>query len=204
MTRLRRSRPVEATDPAAALAAALEDAPDQLSRAKALALVCRATGWPVGHAWVRFDGHWRSGQDWFDLDADRFAALRGLTLACDLGPGRGIVAAVLHLESTRLLGDLSSLGSDLRQREADKAGLADAVGVPVFGDGAVIAVLEFLVTSSVEPTEEILDALRAVGDLVAPPAEVVAPPVTITRPVDATHLPALPMKGFPWQQVSRG
>src|SRR5580765_71063 len=113
MTRLRRPRPLAATDPGPALLAALGDAPEQLSRAKALALACRATGWPVGHAWVRFDGNWRSGQDWFDLEADRFAALRGLTLACDLGPGRGTVAAVLHLESPRLLADLSSLGSDL-------------------------------------------------------------------------------------------
>jgi hypothetical protein len=188
-----------------ALAEALDTAPDQLSRAKALALVCRATGWPVGHAWVRFDGNWRSGQDWCDLDEERFAPMRGLTLACDLGPGRGIVAAVLHLEAPRFLSDLSSLGSDLRRREAEKAGLAAAVGVPVFSDGSIIAVLEFLLTAPVDPSENLIDALREVGELVAPPAEVVAPAVTITRPVDASQLPAVPMRPFlPWLNVSRG
>jgi hypothetical protein len=174
MTRLRRPRPrpTAAADPGRAIAVALEDTPETFSRARALAFVCRATGWPVGHAWVRFDGNWRSGQDWFDVDTDRYAALRGLTLACDLGPGRGIVAAVLHLEAPRVLADLSSIGSDLRLREATKAGLAAAVGVPVDGARGVVTVLEFLTEEPVTATAELIDALAAVTERIAPPLPV--------------------------------
>lgn len=151
------------SDLAGKIRAALAESDESLTRATALELVCQATGWPVGHAWVRLDGSWRTGHDWFDTDADRFAELRAVTEACDLGPGRGVVAAVLHLEATRFLGDLAGLGSDQRRATAEAARLHSMVGVPVTADDQVVAVLEFLCEYAVPADDEVADALREVA-----------------------------------------
>lgn len=149
---------------ATALVDALAEAPARLGRSDALELVCRATGWPVGHAWVRLDGSWRSGHDWYDDDTDRYRALHDVTDACDLGPGRGVVAAVLHLEATRFLADLAGLGSEQRQATAQATGLRAMVGVPVTTDNQVVTVLEFLTESEVFASDALADALGRVTE----------------------------------------
>jgi len=153
-----------------AVADALHEVPDRLSRAEALELVCTATGWPVGHAWVRLEGNWRSADDWCALDEDRYQALHDVTAACNLGPGRGVIAAVLHLETTRFLPDVRGLGSDQRCQVAEAAGLHGVVGVPVSDGREVVAVLEFLTSEPIDADDQLCDALRAVADrIVAAP-----------------------------------
>lgn len=143
-----------------ALSAALKAAPDKLSLAEAIELVCTATGWPVGHAWVRVDGNWRSSGEWYADDLERYESLHEVTSVCNLGPGRGVVAAVLHLETTRFLPDLRGLGSEQRQSVAEVAGLRAVVGIPVPADDEVVAVLEFLTAQPVAAEDVLADALR--------------------------------------------
>lgn len=138
---------------------------------EAIDLVCSATGWPVGHVWVKGPAGWRSSGA---LHLDRavqhprdgaLTALRDCTALTDLGSGRGIVAAVLHLEACRFLPGLDGLGSPGRARHAQLAGLRGVVGVPVRSatDHVVDAVLEFVTATDVEPDGSLAEALLDVA-----------------------------------------
>jgi hypothetical protein len=133
-----------------------------LSYEDAVALVCQATGWPVGHVWVRGAEGWRSSGAWHDAGSE-FADLKASTAATDLGSGRGIVAAVLHLEASRILPGLAGLGSTVRERDAAAVGLTTVVGVPLRRAGKIEAVFEFVTPDHVEAEDSLADALLAVA-----------------------------------------
>jgi hypothetical protein len=145
----------------AALVGRPPGSPPMLSYDEALDLVCRATGWPVGHVWVRGQEGWKSSGAWHD-DGPQFADLKASTAVTDLGSGRGIVAAVLHLEACRFMPDLSGLGSTVRHQNAVDAGLVAVVGVPLRRSDKIDAIFEFITTASVEPDNDLSDALLAV------------------------------------------
>jgi hypothetical protein len=145
----------------AELAARQSGSNAMLSFDEAVELVCRATGWPVGHVWVRGQEGWKSSGAWYD-NGPQFADLKASTAVTDLGSGRGIVAAVLHLEACRFMSDLSGLGSTVRHQNAVEAGLAAVVGVPLRRSDKIEAVFEFVTTAAVEPDNDLSDALLAV------------------------------------------
>jgi hypothetical protein len=129
-----------------------------LGYAEAVDLVCRATGWPVGHVWINSPTGWRSSGAWHDA-GPQYADLKDCTATTELGSGRGIVAAVLHLESCRFLPGLEGLGSAPRHGHAIAAGLTSVVGVPIHASGKVVAVMEFIVAGDVEPDGALAQAL---------------------------------------------
>lgn len=133
-----------------------------LTYTEAVDLVCRATGWPVGHLWVRGDQGWQSSGAWHDA-GPQFAELKASTAETNLGSGRGIVAAVLHLNTCRFLPGLEGLGSQLRMRQAAALGLTTVVGVPLNRGGRLDAVFEFVTTSYIEPDGTLTEALLAVA-----------------------------------------
>jgi hypothetical protein len=157
---------------AAALQAALAAVQGELSHQEALQLVCEATRWPVGHMWVSSRSGWHSSGAWFDA-GPQFAPMRSATESTDLGGGRGIVAAVLHLESCRFLPGLDGLGSSARIEPAKAAGLRSVIGVPVHATGPqstgagshrpVAAVLEFCCATEIEPDGALAQALLDVA-----------------------------------------
>jgi len=136
--------------------------PGPLTFAEAVDIVCDATGWPVGHVWARGANGWQSSGAWHDSGPE-CAELKLTTAVTDLGSGRGIVAAVLHLEACRFLPGLEGLGSSGRKDQATALGLTAVVGVPVRRAGRVDAVLEFITASEVEPEDGLAEALLAVA-----------------------------------------
>ena len=165
------SKPLAAKEAAlvirAELAARWPNPRSFLSYEEALEVVCRATGWPVGHAWMRTPAGWRSSGAWFDSAKNSpdgaYASLRECTAVTDLGSGRGIVAAVLHLESCRFLPGLEGLGSNLRHREAAAAGLSAVIGVPVRTQGKLATVFEFITAGDVDADGTLSEALLEVA-----------------------------------------
>ncbi len=158
---------VTAQRAAEAIKAALAAKPGvRLNYDDALRLVCEATGWPVGHVWTAGHSGWRSSGAWFD-SGPQYRPLREATALTDLGAGRGIVAAVLYLESCRFLPGLDGLGGSLRHEQGRLAGLHSVVGVPVHaGIGEhrhVAAVLEFVTDSEVEPDGDLAQGLLDVA-----------------------------------------
>ena len=158
-----------------------------LSFDEAVDLVCGATGWPVGHVWVRGQEGWKSSGAWHDA-GPQFADLKASTAVTDLGSGRGIVAAVLHLEACRFMSDLSGLGSTVRHQNAVEAGLVAVVGVPLRRGDKIEAVFEFITTAAVEPDNDLSDALLAVvarSRRSLPTTNIPAPRRTVS--LDAEH-----------------
>jgi len=140
---------------------------------EAIAIVCDATGWPVGHVWTQTPSGWRSSGAWYSGASasnlgDQVNALRETSAITDLGSGRGIVAAVLHLESCRFLPGLEGLGSPLRQAHAAALRFRGVVGVPVRstvgGHDKVTAVLEFVTAQEIEPDGALAEALLDVAE----------------------------------------
>jgi len=153
---------------------------------EAVDLVCRATGWPIGHVWIRGAESWKSSGAWHD-DGPQFAGLKESTAVTDLGSGRGIVAAVLHLEACRFMPDLSGLGSTVRHQEAANAGLIAVVGVPLRRSEKIEAVFEFITTAPVEPDNDLSEALLAVAARSrrnAPATNIPAPRRTVSLDVE--------------------
>jgi hypothetical protein len=138
--------------------------PALLSYDEAVTLVCDATGWPIGHVWIRAAQGWRSSGAWHDAGPE-YADLKASTAVADLGSGRGIVAAVLHLGASRVLPGLAGLGSTVRERDAAAIGLATVVGVPVRRGGQIEAVFEFVTAETVEAEDSLADALLEVAAL---------------------------------------
>jgi hypothetical protein len=138
-----------------------------LTYEEALEVICRATGWPVGNAWMNTPTGWRSAA-WFDSGTEgpegSYAKLRDCTAVTDLGSGRGIVAAVLYLEACRFLPGLEGLGSTLRHREAAAAGLVSVVGVPVRTQGKLSTVFEFATVSAVDADGNLAEALVEIAE----------------------------------------
>jgi hypothetical protein len=136
-----------------------------LTYEEALEVICRATGWPVGNAWVNTPTGWRSAA-WFDTGTSDgpYARLRDCTAVTDLGSGRGIVAAVLYLEACRFLPGLEGLGSTLRHREAAAAGLVSVVGVPARTQGKLSTVFEFGTVSPVDADGTLAEALVEIAE----------------------------------------
>jgi hypothetical protein len=139
-----------------------QSASPSLSYDDAAAMVCRATGWPVGHVWLSTAKGWQSSGAWHD-GGPAFAELKTCTATTELGAGRGIVAAVLFLEACRFLPGLEGLGSSERRHHALALGLVGVVGVPVVRNGRVEAVMEFITRSDVEPDGDLTEALLAVA-----------------------------------------
>lgn len=166
-------------------------APAVLGYDEAVELICRATGWPVGHVWMRGAESWKSSGAWYD-DGPQFAGLKESTVVTDLGSGRGIVAAVLHLEACRFMSDLSGLGSTVRQQEAAQAGLVAVIGVPLRRGDKIEAVFEFITMAAVEPDNDLSEALLAVvarSRRTLPAANMPAANLPATN-LPATNLPA--------------
>jgi hypothetical protein len=166
-----------ATHAAAIQAALAVHNPGPITFAEAVGIVCGATCWPVGHVWVRGADGWQSSGAWHG--STEFAELQLTTAATDLGSGRGIVAAVLHLEACRFLPGLEGLGSATRKAQAAALGLTAVVGVPVRRAGKVEAVLEFITAGEVEPEGRLAEALLAVADRTRRaflPARIISPP----------------------------
>jgi hypothetical protein len=133
-----------------------------LSFADAIDVICTATAWPVGHVWAKSTTGWESSGAWRDAGPE-FAALKDATAATDLGSGRGIVAAVLHLESCRFMPGLEGLGGAERRAAAAALGLRAVVGVPVIRAGRVEAVLEFVTEVDIEPEGSLAESLLAIA-----------------------------------------
>jgi len=129
-----------------------------------LRLVCDATGWVLGQAWLP------SGEGaglvcsraWYaatqGLDAFR-AASEGLVLE----PGSGLPGRAWASSRPVWSQDMARDPGLPRAAVAAEVGLAGAVAVPVLVDGAPVAVLEFLVREPRDEDERLVGVVSAVA-----------------------------------------
>ncbi|MEY2475982.1 MAG: hypothetical protein QOG87_1297 [Actinomycetota bacterium] len=133
--------------------------------------VCTATGWPVGHAYLRApDGGLVPTLFWHFDEPSRFANFRRVTEGTPLELGVGLpgrVAASGRAEwITDVTGDLNfprAEGGDIEVRAA--------FAFPVIVDSEVVAVLEFFRPEPTEPDDAVLEVMEILAQQVGRVAE---------------------------------
>ena len=119
----------------------------------ALGAMCRAATLPYGELWVPAAGTSDDGaadrplthsSAWFDPDDTQLAAFATASRGFTFAPGVGLPGATAPEGAPVWVADLSAPGANfLRASLARRAGLRNAIGVPVVTDGEVVAVLAF-------------------------------------------------------------
>ncbi len=111
-----------------------------------LELICRSTGWSIGHVWLAAKDTGgvvlQPTRIWYVDDPQRRHAFRQATESLTLAPGQGLPGRVLatgRLELTRL-----SNPSSPRFGPAADAGLRTGFAIPIEAGGEIAAVMEFL------------------------------------------------------------
>lgn len=131
-----------------------------------LGLVCGATDWPVGHAFVLREGEMASAGRWYvqgALDPQAFAAFRQHSEQMRFAPGVGLPGRASASGSPVWIADVRDDPNFPRAELARAAGLAAAFAFPVRCGSEVVAVLEFFASRPCPPRAEVLDVMAYVG-----------------------------------------
>ncbi|MBI2078403.1 MAG: PAS domain S-box protein [Euryarchaeota archaeon] len=128
--------------------------------------VCAATGWPIGHVYVR-SGEWSSGLSptkiWHVDDPERFDTFRRITEATRFAPGVGLPGRVLGTGTPHWITDVTKDANFPRARIAADIGVRAAFAFPVLVEKEIVAVLEFFADRPLEPDEQVLEVMGHVG-----------------------------------------
>ena len=133
---------------------------------EAVGLVCRFTGWPVGHAYlVEAEGGGRlvPSRLWYPGDAGRYGSFRAVTEGLILAPGEGLPGQVVATGRPAWLADIATDPGFRRAAIGRDTGIRSALAMPVLAGSAVVAVLEFFSDRSAEPAGNLLDVLQHIG-----------------------------------------
>ena len=129
--------------------------------------VCRVSGWPVGHAYLRHPGP--NGADelvptgiWHLDEPAGFEAFVRTTEATRLAQGIGLPGRVLTSGRPAWIRDVDEDPNFPRARQAGTE-IGSAFAFPVVAEGNVAAVLEFFSRERTEPDEELLEVMTQVG-----------------------------------------
>jgi PAS domain S-box-containing protein len=126
---------------------------------RSLDLICRHTGWQVGHAYLTTaSGDLTPGHVWW-LEDDAYALFRDQTMGTELHSGEGLPGRVLAARRPLWLGSLASASNFPRAAAAAAVGLQSGIALPVTIDDDVVAVLEFFTTGVTEPHPPLVEVL---------------------------------------------
>ena len=128
---------------------------------RALDVICRGTGWVVGHAYlVTTSGELRPGDVWWTED-ERYEAFRDATMQTWLHQGEGLPGRAYAYGRAVWMADLRRSLVPARASVAEECGLRGGLGIPVMQDGVLVAVLEFFSRVSDEPAPVLIEVVDA-------------------------------------------
>lgn len=130
-----------------------------------LALICRFSGWAVGHVYVPESGgsqRLKPTQCWFLADAESSQCFRDVTEQTIFDPGVGIVGRAYSERELVWMPDVRIDNDFVRVEAATQAVLAGAVACPVFVQDHVVAVLEFFASEPMVPDPELAEVINHV------------------------------------------
>ena len=144
------------------IAVAANDATDvEAALQTALEVICRFTGWPVGHAWLRANGELRPTGLWHADEAGARAACERVTRARSRDDP-GLPLRVVEARRPAWVPVAEGRG-DGEVPSARDLGRGGGFAVPVMVGREVAAVLEFFSAEIVEPDAGLLDLMMQVG-----------------------------------------
>lgn len=137
------------------IAAALQFAVDRL---------CAFLQWPVGHALLLNEqGTLNSAKIWHSDLPDQYEPFRQHSESLQFGPGFGLPGEVLETRHAAWVENMPVNRVFQRHSSAAHAGLRTGLGVPVFAQQNVVAVLEFFHTQEIPADAGLLAVLPHIG-----------------------------------------
>jgi PAS domain S-box-containing protein len=137
--------------------------------ARAIEAICNATGWPIGHAYIKERGfpQLTPTRIWHLDDAPRWEPFVRLSKSLHFVAGHGLPGRVLETA-----GPVWVTSSDVdptrpRAEVAREVGIRTAFAFPVLVEGEAAAVLEFFSPETIEEDPRIDELSRAVGNQLA-------------------------------------
>lgn len=128
----------------------------------ALEQVCCHGSWALAHAWLLAGEVLQSSELWWG-DDERFVPFHEASRGMILNRGEGLPGRVMATAESVWIDDFGQDVSLPRSRGARSAGLVSALGVPVLAGDSVVAVLEFLTESRLEPERELIALVAQIG-----------------------------------------
>src|SRR5690606_15959492 len=137
----------------------------QEAKAAALTLICRHTGWPVGHVYRHRGGRLVPTEIWSAdaAESERFARWRAATASTTFAEGEGLPGRVLAARRPTWVRDVAEDPGFARAAAAAELGLHGAMAFPVLIGTEVEAVLEFFSERVAEPDEALLELMAYAG-----------------------------------------
>ncbi len=126
--------------------------------------ICRYLKWPIGHILLTYDDATiRSTRIWSGILPERFAEFRKRSEEYIFTPGDGLPGMVASSAQPVWITGISEHPNIARPREANKAGLQTALGLPVMAGKKVVGVLEFFNEDRIPPDPNLLEVLPHIG-----------------------------------------
>jgi phosphoserine phosphatase RsbU/P len=147
------------------IAVAVNAAKDlDMALALVLRMVCEATGWALGQAWLpNRDGRglqWRAA--WHLPDA-RLARFRHVSQQLEHKSGEGLPGRVYASRAPLWMFDMGSMTNSPRAGVAREVGIQGAVGIPVMTDETLVAVIEFFLLERRAEDERMIKLFSAIA-----------------------------------------
>ena len=138
--------------------------PEQALQA-ALGLLCKYTGWPIGHACLvnTETGRVVSSGLWHLPDAEAVAMFRLASESLEFGVGEGLPGRVVASAVPVWIANIAEDNNFSRGKAAISAGIRMAVGFPIRIGAQVAGVLEFFAKEILEPDNALLAIMAECG-----------------------------------------
>jgi len=133
--------------------------------ATCLAIICRFTGWPIGHAFLLDEttGTLVPSGIWHRDDSGRAEAFARATGESVFKRGVGLPGRILESGQPAWIDHVTKDGNFPRAGAAAEAGLHGAFGFPVLSGDKVVAVLEFFDIAPDAPNDTLLPTVANIG-----------------------------------------
>ena len=133
--------------------------------------VCRATGWPVGHAYLPDDDdRLVPALFWHFDDPERYAVFKRVTEGTPLDVGQGLPGRVAASRQPAWITDVTE-DINFPRAQAGPIEVRAAFAFPVVVDDTVVAVLEFFRPDAEEPDSHMLEVMSILAQQVGRVAE---------------------------------
>lgn len=132
----------------------------------ALALLCKHTGWPVGHYYVVEETENKklvSSNIWHCQDKEAFENLKQVTESTEFERGVGLPGRVLDSGNPAWITDATQDENFPRAQLVEDIGIRAGFAFPVLIGKEVVGVMEFFSTEAVEPQTEMLEIMAQAG-----------------------------------------
>jgi len=139
----------------------------EISLKKCLDTICNSTKWPVGHVYIPSDEGekvLKPTKIWHLADKKAFAIFKDVTEKTLFTKGKGLPGRIWESGHTAWIFNVHKDKNFPRNKIVEDLGVKGAFGFPITVKNELVAICEFFTTLEMEPNEQLLKAMKSVGD----------------------------------------